>query len=164
MLSLFDISPPMTAVRWSCTNTVVDADRIVVVGPFALFAVLPSTFDSSSYRSTLKYPPSDTCGTMSNVIPTFCRCTLLKICPGRPALADADPTNGRFCPTTMVASVLSAVKRVGADSTLECVSACSAVTSNKSHGTVVVVLVVDPLAVDETEQLLPDARPSPSPV
>ena len=64
----------------------------------------------------------------------------------------------------MVASVLFAVSSVGAESTLECVSACSAVINSRSHGIVVVVVLVDPLEVELTEQLFPDARPSPSPL
>src|SRR5580692_5719448 len=100
-------------------------------------------------------------------MPTFCRLTLLKICPGSPAFDAADPTKGTFCPTTMVASMLSAVNSVGADNTLEWVSASSAVTNATSHGTGIVVPVVAPAtaaAVEGIMQVLPEARPSPSPV
>ena len=48
-------SPPITAVRWSWTITVVDAERMVVVGPSGLvfWLVVPlTTFETSSYTSS----------------------------------------------------------------------------------------------------------------
>ena len=106
-------------------------------------------------------------------MPTFWRSTELKICPDSAEVALADPTNGRFSPTTIVASSLSAVSKVGAESTLPWVSVSSAVNSATSQGTVVVVAVVPVAAVAtvdaaakavETVHWLPEANPILSPV
>jgi len=74
-------------------------------------------------------------------MPTFCRSTELKIWPDKAELAVELPTNGRFWPTTMVASSLSAVSSVGADSRFECVSLCNAVISAISHGALTLPLL-----------------------
>src|SRR5215472_6121148 len=123
----------------------------------------------------------------SSEMPTFCRSTELKICPDSAELADALATNGRFSPTTIVASSLSAVSRVGADNTLLWVSLCRAVINAISHGTTIgeddefwpvltlIVLAVAVAAlvaaltaaltsVPGIEQLLPEASPIPRPV
>src|ERR1035437_555263 len=89
------------------------------------------------------------------------------ICPATAELAADDETKGRFSPTTIIASSLSAVSRVGAESTFECVSACRALINAASHGTVTVLELLDELLELEevdTVHLLPDAIPRLRPV
>ena len=92
-------------------------ERLLVMRSEAPLTEVGATFDTSWKISSLMVPPSETCGLILSVKPTSLRSIVWKGLATPPALGgkEVPVMNGTFWPTTILASALSSVMRLGVD-------------------------------------------------
>ena len=109
--------PPSTRIEPSSTITFVSIERLLVVGPVPLVPSAWPTTAELSWKIVMRIvPPSPICGLMRKVMPTSLRSTVWKgLVVPVPVLVNCPVMKGTLRPTTILASSLSTVIKLGVD-------------------------------------------------